>query len=376
MESENKEKKMNFFNLEDEENFKKNKTIVGKRIRKNEKKEKSNQDKNNKFSFEDEIVIGVSKKEETSKGNKKPNKKKQKRSKKNKKTNNESKKQVQIIDKQTKKTKKIHNEKEQNKNYNKKIRIDKEQNENVHTKRKIKTTIKYATLLILILTAIILAMFSPLFNIRAINIVGNKKITEEEITSLSQIELEENIFKIRKNDVSEKIKENAYIDQVIITRQLPSTIKIEIQEREPAYLIEYAGSYVYIDKKGYMLEISTEKLELPILQGLATEGSTYTAGNRLEKEDLNKLTILYNIMEVAKTNEISNYVTRIDIENIQNIKLIFESKNKTAYIGDDSNLLDKIVITKKILEEEEGNAGEIFVNMDLNKGNPMFRQSV
>ena len=171
VESENKEKKMNFFNLEDEENFKKNKTIVGKRIRKSEKKEKSNQDKNNKFSFEDEIVVGVSKKEEGSKGNRKPNKKKQKRSKKNKKTNNEYKKQIQIIDKRTKKTQKIHNEKEQNKNYNKKLRIDKEQNENVHTKRKIKIIIKYATLVILIVTAIILAMFSPLFNIRTINIV-------------------------------------------------------------------------------------------------------------------------------------------------------------------------------------------------------------
>ena len=86
---------MNFFNLEDEENFKKNKTIVGKRIRKSEKKEKSNQDKNNKFSFEDEIVIGVSKKEETSKGNKKSNKKKQKQSKKNKKTNKRTKQKLQ-----------------------------------------------------------------------------------------------------------------------------------------------------------------------------------------------------------------------------------------------------------------------------------------
>ena len=52
VESENKEKKMNFFNLEDEENFKKNKTIVGKRIRKSEKKQTSKQDKKNKHCGE------------------------------------------------------------------------------------------------------------------------------------------------------------------------------------------------------------------------------------------------------------------------------------------------------------------------------------
>ena len=110
-----------------------------------------------------------------------------------------------------------------------------------------------------------------------------------------------------------------------------------------------------------MLEINNEKLELPILQGASTETSDFAVGNRLCVEDLEKL---------------SSLITRINIENKQNIKLIFETKDKIAYLGDSTNLINKIPLVKKILEENESKAGEIFVNMDLNKENPIFRERV
>ena len=74
--------------------------------------------------------------------------------------------------------------------------------------------------------------------------------------------------------------------------------------------------------------------------------------------------------------QIANLITRINLEKSQDLQLIFETKNKVAHMGDSSNIVDKIIRVKTILEQAEGNAGEIFVNMDLNKENPMFRQSV
>ncbi len=81
-------------------------------------------------------------------------------------------------------------------------------------------------------------------------------------------------------------------------------------------------------------------------------------------------------MELAQANDLSSLITRIVIGDLENIKLVFETKEKTAYIGDTSNLNTKLLTIKAILEKEEGNAGEIFVNMDLNKEKPMFRQRV
>ncbi len=367
MAKENEEKKMNFFYLEDEEELKTKKTVVRKRIKGRENnKENKKEDDDEKFSFQDEIVLGVTKqKKEIKKNNEKKDIKKN--GKKNNKKDTQKKQANNKKNKNNKQTKKEIVKEDINKQYNPK---------NIQKKKKITRVVKYSSLLILVIAVAVIALFSPLFNIKKIDVEGNNKITNNEIISLSQIQLDENMFKINKKKVVNQIKENAYINTVNIIRRLPSSIIIKIQERTPMYLLEYAGSYIYVDKQGYLLEISTEKMELPILQGAATDNSKFVVGKRLDREDLEKLEITYKIIEIAKANDIYKDISRIDIENIDNIKLIFEQTNKVAYIGDNSNLLDKIIMIKKIIEQEGTNAGEIFVNMDLNKENPIFRQTV
>ncbi len=357
MANEKNGEKMNFFYLDNEEELKTKKAIVKKRI-KNTKDKEPKQNENEKFSFEDEIIIGVSKKNEKEKKNKYKEK------------NNVSKKQN---------TRKKQKKEEKKKKIKNNVKKETQNNSNKVSRKKSKrviNTIKYLALLLLIITVIILAMFSPIFNIKKIEVEGNEKITDNEIISLSEVQVDGNIFKISKSKVSKLIKQNSYIDKVNISRKLPSNLVIHIKERVPLYLVEYANGYIYIDKQGYLLEISNQKLDVPVLQGLATETSKFVVGNRLDKEDLEKLEVVYKILEAAQANEINNLITRIDIENIQNLKLIFETQNKVAYLGDSSNLIEKIRMIKKILEQEESNSGEIYVNMDLNNQNPIFRQNV
>ena len=317
-----------------------------KKLLKKGKIQNSKEKDNELFSFDNEIIIGVTKKQEQKKQVKKENNKNKIKNKQHPKQTSKNKTKQKTIKKQVK------------------------------NKRKITHTIKYIMLIVLFISVVLCAMFSPLFNIKTIEVIGNEKITNNEIINLSQIQLEDNTFKISKTKIINLIKENAYINEVIIKRKLPSNIIITVEERKPAYLLEYASGYIYLDKQGYMLEINSEKLELPILQGALTQTSEFIVGNRLCIEDLEKLAILSKIMQLAEVNEISNLISRIDIENKQNIKLIFETKDKIAHLGDSTNLIDKIPLIKKILEETEGVAGEIFVNMDLNKENPIFRERV
>lgn len=306
------------------------------------------------FSFDDEMVIGVNKKREENtpkkkKNNTKNNSKKNKKKKNNKKAKN-------------KKTKRMLTDEE--------IEIQR-----IKRMKKLKIA-KYLMLIALFITLIVVTMFSPLFNIKSIVVTGNNKITQNEIISLSQVQLEENTYKINKYKVKQRIKENAYIEDVTIKRKLPSELQISIVERQVAFMIEYGASFVYIDNQGYILEISENKLELPILQGIQTESAQFEAGKRLENEDLQKMNTVLKIIEIAKNNDISNIITRIDIEDEENYKIIFETKEKTAYLGDNSNLNTKILTIKAILEKNEGIAGEIFVNMDLNTNYPIFRERV
>lgn len=342
----------------------KKKSVVAKRRKTKEKKHVTEEKEDNRFSFDEEIVIGVTKKEEP------------KQEKQNPKQNKKRKKQI-AHKKKIENTKQGKVTKKQDPKPVKRKAISQEEKEKREKKRK-RTLhlIQYTMLGALLITVILCAMYSPIFNVQTIQVEGNDLITKKEIISLSQIQIEQNTFQLSKRNIEKQIKQNAYIEKVEIKRKLPSTILLQVEERKPAYLLEYAGSYVYLDKQGYMLEIKAEKLELPILQGARTQTSDFVVGNRLCREDLEVLSTVLKIMELAQENQINTLITRIDIEEKENLKLILETKEKVAYLGDSSNLNTKILTIKSILEKTEQIPGEIFVNKDLNKEYPVFRERV
>ena len=243
-------------------------------------------------------------------------------------------------------------------------------------RKKIFKITKIVILIILVVVAIIYLLLSPIFNIEKITVNGIEKLTEEEIISASGIEIGQNTYKINTTKIKEKIKENAYVENVKITRGLPNEIKINVQERKVRYMVEYGGSYVYLSRKGYILENSIEKKEVPILQGLQTTEEKFIPGNRLDTEDLEKLTVVLKIIEIVQVNEMQEKLLRIDISNKNDYKIIFEEEGKIAHLGDNSNLETKILYVKALIEDNKNIRGEIFVNMDLNQHNPYFRKEV
>ena len=236
--------------------------------------------------------------------------------------------------------------------------------------------VKWATLILLLIGGGIGFLLSSFFNIKKIEIVGNNKLTRDEAISLSQIEIEENTFKLSKNKIEKNIKQNAYVESVKIKRNLPSTILIEIEERVPTYMITFANAYAYINNQGYFVEISKEKLELPIITGYATKEEDIQLGERLCTEDLQKLDDILQIMKAAESNEIANIVTKINISDKQDYVLELKSEKKTVHVGDTSNLSTKMLYIKEIIEQNKKIEGEILVNTDLNNKWAIFRKKV
>lgn len=258
------------------------------------------------------------------------------------------------------------------KEINKKITNGNKQNKK-HKKKKIN---KIFLLIILIAITFILLCSSTLFNITVINVRGNNRLTEEEVISLSTIQKHTNLFKMNKLQSIDNLTQNAYIEDVTIKRKFPNTVDIEIKERTPKYMLQFADSYVYINNQGYMLEISNEKLEIPILIGITTDLSNIKAGNRMNTEDLKKMDMVINIFETASSNEIGNLITKIDISDDRNYTLILETEGKTVYLGDCSELNTRILYLKSILEQEKGISGELFLNVDLNEQKVHFKPSI
>ena len=345
-------------------------------------KEKSkNTQKDSTFNVDNEIIIGIKTLPNPEENKKKTQKRKNEKIK-NKNTTKKSK-----TTKTKKKTKNkeeefelklgIEDEKVKPKKKKKKTKKLTKKQEIARKKRKaFLRLVKWATLILLLIGGGIGFLLSSFFNIKKIEIVGNNKLTKDEEICLSQIEIEEYTFKLSKNKIEKNIKQNAYVEKVDIKRKLPNTISIEIQERVPTYMITFANAYAYINNQGYFVEISKEKLELPIITGYATKEEDIQLGERLCTEDLQKLDDILQIMKAAESNEIANIVTKINISDKQDYVLELKSEKKTVHVGDTSNLSTKMLYIKEIIEQNKKIEGEILVNTDLNNKWAIFRKKV
>ena len=244
-------------------------------------------------------------------------------------------------------------------------------------KKRINIIIKSLVLLVILVGGCAFALTSPIFNIKTIEVLNNNIVSSEEIISLSELKTGENIFQFSKIKTKNKIKENAYIESLQIHRKIPNTIQINVEEREPKYSVEFMGKYAYINTQGYILEISEDSKGLVIIQGITTNEEEIKPNNRLNTDDLIALEDIIKIMNVAKENNIETKITSIDIINKNDYSLYINEEKKRIYLGDNTNLGNKILHSITIMEKEKGNEGEIYVNGDLNnKFRTFFRQKV
>lgn len=241
--------------------------------------------------------------------------------------------------------------------------------------RKIKNFIKWTILIGIILGVLVFLGTSDLFNICQIEIVGNEQITQEQILELSEIKLGDNIFLCNQVKTKNNLNSNPYVEEIKITRKLPDKIQIQITEKQKAYVIELDTGYAYIDNQGYVLEIFDTKIDKPVLQGYSTVNEEILPGSRLSEEDLERLGDVLKIVKSSSEIQIQDKITTINIENKNNYILALQELKKVIYIGDKSNLANKMLYIKAIIEREEGKEGKIFVNGKLNEGfEPYFRE--
>jgi cell division protein FtsQ len=297
-------------------------------------------------NLDDEIVIGINK----------PKTPKKNTSKKKKKDTKEKKK----------------DNKKDNKKVAKKATSKKNKKKDKQKKSK-KGLIIFAIILVIILL-IILLMNINICTIKNIELVDNNLVTKEQIEELANFDQYTNLFSLNITKVKEDIKKNAYIEDVKVSKKFPNTVKITLEERVPKYMLQVADSYIYINNQGYMLDISVEKLDLPIILGFKTDLSNVSAGSRLDVDDLKQMQTIIKIVETANINDIGSYITKIDVSNTKNYTLILEGEQKTVYLGDCSDLNTRMLYLSGILNQTKNLAGEIFLNMDLNTEDAYFRE--
>lgn len=109
----------------------------------------------------------------------------------------------------------------------------------------------------------------------------------------------------------------------------------------------------YINEYGYITDISSSSAIQ--IQGVNIQSNQ----EQMESSIFEKLLKLYNTL---KNNDLTIKVSKIDITNIDDIKVYMDLENKIIQIGNLENLSTKFIYIKNIIKQEKGKSGTIFVN--------------
>lgn len=235
---------------------------------------------------------------------------------------------------------------------------------------------KIVLMVVAFLFVIVFVFVSGSFNVVEIVVENNDLLSSEQIISFSRIEKGTNIFAISKKNIQANLKENPYINEVKIKRMLPNKLKLIIDERSVDYVLQLANSYIYVNRQGYVLEISSEKPNVLVLVGLTTDLSNIKENDRLIEADLQKMNAVMKIMETATNSGLASSITKVDVSNEKDYAIYFETEGKMAYLGNGTDLNTRFLYIKKLLEIHQGIPGEIIVNGDLNTEYVYFRKTI
>jgi cell division protein FtsQ len=108
------------------------------------------------------------------------------------------------------------------------------------------------------------------FSIKQVRVEGVQTLKVEDMQSLSGINPGTNTFKLNLKEIQDRIALNPMVKQVQVTRQYPSAVLVQIEERKAVALLSWKGEYIAVDAEGYYItEVKDfSKANLPIITGI------------------------------------------------------------------------------------------------------------
>jgi len=116
-------------------------------------------------------------------------------------------------------------------------------------------------------------MTSPRFSLERVVMSGQRTRTKDALLARAGIKMGENVFSIDLDAARNKMLGDPYVKDALLTRRLPDTIYVSIEERVPAAIVALGGETFLVTRDGEAfkhLEFG-DPSDLPIITGIRPE---------------------------------------------------------------------------------------------------------
>ena len=237
---------------------------------------------------------------------------------------------------------------------------------------------------LLVVIGLLVFFMSSFFDVSEIKINGNKTNADNTIVDISEILKGKSIFSLDVGEIEEKIQSLNNIAEVEVVRDLPSTVVINIVEKDEIAYIAVGESkehkdgktdsatgrkwnkYVGIDENGTVISVSEKaQKKIPLVTGVKLasieQGQFAVVDEKVyakEKSDL-----IYRIVSELKKQDIHTRIKEINLSDIKNIYMILDTDTLVNFGEDgdeDGDSIEyKIAFLKPIIAKPRQNGGVI-----------------
>lgn len=214
-------------------------------------------------------------------------------------------------------------------------------NELIAVRRKKRRQRRVFMLMVLMIAILItLALKLSYFNIKSIEVTNNFNLTANEVIKTSGIFKDNNIFYVSFRKSKDNLLSNPYILDVKLKRKLPSTVIIDIKERNAVFYINADNKLYVVDKDGVVLEEKSSIAGMKLTKLDGVNADAIKIGKPLAVDDSRKIDVIRNITELLAVNNSSIVMTSLDISDIINLKAYYG--NMCVKLGNGEDLRNKL----------------------------------
>lgn len=138
----------------------------------------------------------------------------------------------------------------------------------------------------------------------------------------------------------------------VVRQSTKTDIKNKDEFKENETLNNSANEPMYMDQNGNITSENSSNYHVIKIIGINNNNLKFV-------KDLSISLSEYNLYD---------FVTSINISNINEIVLELEDEEKTVYLGKGDNLDTRLTYLKSILEQEKENTGKVYINGDFSQG--------
>ncbi len=220
--------------------------------------------------------------------------------------------------------------------------------------------LRLALILVLLFSAVfgIVSVYqSQVFEVSAVDIIGNSRLSAAEVEAIAAIPDGATLLRFPADEMVQRLVENPWIESATVTRDFPDTARIHIAERVPFAQVDLGGAAFWlVSRSGVMIAQQTPETTSTLIVIRDIAGLDPRQGVKTVSEPLlNSLDVWAGLSE-----ELQSLTRALSAPSIDKTALITHD-DVEIFIGSADDIDKKDAVARGILGEQQGNVVSINV---------------